>query len=292
VGGADAADTDRLVEIEFAIGQLAGPGQALAEGVEAVGLGLQLAQARGQRIDFALGLGAGGIELRLLGRRLVAQVRHLGEAGRGTDAGAEDDAGRQHDRSGESRTLHGTIGALAPETGEAPARIVDEVVHAFMQGHAMSGSRSSNAPPGPRPKAPTGPRVALEALFTGSAADPIRRALWLDALDQRLRPHLPPSLAAHARLANVNGVQLVFLVDSPVWSARLRLATPELLDAARSVGLEVTQVVVRTATRSPDRGTASPRPALPMSAAAREALEDALSSLREPDPTGAEGDAS
>jgi hypothetical protein len=161
-----------------------------------------------------------------------------------------------------------------------------------MQGHAMSGSHSSNAPSGPRPKAPTGPRVALEALFTGSAADPIRRALWLDALDQRLRPHLPPSLAAHARLANVNGVQLVFLVDSPVWSARLRLATPELLDAARSVGLDVTQVAIRTTTRSPDPGTASPRAALPMSAAAREALDSALSSLREPDSTGSEDDAS
>jgi hypothetical protein len=157
----------------------------------------------------------------------------------------------------------------------------------------MSRSRSSGAPSGsPPPKAPTGPRVALEALFTGSAADPIRRALWLDALDQRLRPHLPPSLAAHARLANVNGVQLVFLVDSPVWSARLRLATPELLDAARSVGLDVTQVVIRTAARSPDPGIASPRAALPMSAAAREALDAALSSLREPGATGSEDDAS
>ena len=157
----------------------------------------------------------------------------------------------------------------------------------------MPGSRSSNAPAGPpRPKAPAGPRVALEALFTGTAADPIRRALWLDALDQRLRPHLPPSLAAHARLANVNGVQLVFLVDSPVWSARLRLATPELLEAARSVGLDVTQVVIRTATRSPDAGSASPRAALPISAAAREALDAALSSLREPGSAGSEGDAS
>jgi len=157
----------------------------------------------------------------------------------------------------------------------------------------MSGSHSSNAPSGPpRPKAPAGPRAALEALFTGTAADPIRRALWLDALDQRLRPHLPPSLAAHARLANVNGVQLVFLVDSPVWSARLRLATPELLDAARSVGLDVTQVVIRTTMRSPGPGTTSPRAALPMSAAAREALDAALSSLRDPDPTGSENDAS
>src|SRR3954449_12219236 len=114
----------------------------------------------------------------------------------------------------------------------------------------MSGSHSSNAPSGPpRPKAPTGPRVALEALFASASADPIRRALWLDALDQRLRPHLPPSLASHARLANVNGEQLVFLVAAPVWHARLRLATSELLAAARSVGLDAKEIVIRTSTR-------------------------------------------
>lgn len=146
----------------------------------------------------------------------------------------------------------------------------------------MSGSRSSKPPD---PKVPKGPRVALEALFTGTAANPIRRALWLDALDQRLRPHLPPSLAAHARLANVDGAKLVFLVDSPVWRARLRLAAPELLDAARSVGLEASEVVVKTSTRSPEPKVASPRPALPMSAAAREALQAALASLVDPDQT-------
>ncbi|HEY9400941.1 MAG TPA: DUF721 domain-containing protein [Luteimonas sp.] len=145
----------------------------------------------------------------------------------------------------------------------------------------MSGSRSSN-PPGP--KAPKGPRDALEALLTGTAVDPIRRALWLDALDQRLRPHLPPSLAAHARLANVNGAQLVFLVDSPVWRARLRLAGPELLVAARSVGLDATEVVIRTTTRSLDPPAPGPRPALPMSAASREALDAALASLSVPVP--------
>jgi Dna[CI] antecedent DciA-like protein len=147
----------------------------------------------------------------------------------------------------------------------------------------MSGSRSSSAPPDP--KAPRGPRVALDALLTGSSADPIRRALWLDALDQRLRPHLPPSLAAHARLANVNGEQLVFLVDSPVWRARLRLATSELLAAARSVGLDATAIVIRTATPTTDHPI-PPRAALPMSAAARDALQAALASLADPAPTG------
>lgn len=113
----------------------------------------------------------------------------------------------------------------------------------------------------------------------GTAADPVRRALWLDALEQRLRPHLPPSLVAHARLANVNGAELVFLVDSPIWRARLRLAAPELLEAARRVGLAVTDVTVKTSTRPPETPAPASRPVKPMSAASRDALEAALASL-------------
>jgi hypothetical protein len=146
----------------------------------------------------------------------------------------------------------------------------------------MSGLRSSGAS---GPKAPKGPRDALDALLAGNSADSLRHALWLDALDQRLRPHLPPSLAAHARLANVNGAKLVFLVDSPVWHARLRLAAPELLEAARRVGLSVTDVVIKTISRPLEAPVANPRPVLPMSASARDALLAALASLADPDET-------
>ncbi|MCR6663499.1 MAG: DUF721 domain-containing protein [Luteimonas sp.] len=93
------------------------------------------------------------------------------------------------------------------------------------------------------------PTQALDALLSGAAADPIRRALWLDELDRLLQPLLPPGLAPHARLANVDGRKLVFLVDSPVWNARLRMASQGLVDAARSVGLDVADVVVRTTSR-------------------------------------------
>jgi hypothetical protein len=120
--------------------------------------------------------------------------------------------------------------------------------------------------------------------LTGPSADPLRRALWLDALDQRLRPHLPPSLVAHARLGNVNGAELVFIVDSPIWRARLRLAAPELLDAARRVGLAVSHVTVKTATHPLQVQPPTPRPPIPMSAAARDALQAALTSLEDPDP--------
>ena len=107
------------------------------------------------------------------------------------------------------------------------------------------------------------PREALEALFAGANADPLRRALWLDALEQRLRPHLPPAIAAHARLANVDGGRLVFLVDSPVWRARLRLASAELLDAARSVGLECDAVVVKATTKPLSADPPAPPPPPP-----------------------------
>lgn len=108
----------------------------------------------------------------------------------------------------------------------------------------------------------------------------MRRALWLDAVDQMLRPYLPPGLAAHARLANIRGDTLVFVVDSPVWHAKLRLAASALVDAARSIGLEVSSVIIKT---TPDLL----RPALPdgsshtpMSATARAELAAALALLR------------
>ena len=137
----------------------------------------------------------------------------------------------------------------------------------------MSDSRSRSSPPVPR--------AALDALLGDAASgDPIRRAMWLDELDHRLSPLLPPSLAAHARLANVDGDRLVYLVDSPVWHARLRLASNELLDAARSLGLDVTRFVVRTAKQTPGAQARRELASMPVSATARKAVRDALVSLR------------
>ncbi|NUO77581.1 MAG: DUF721 domain-containing protein [Lysobacter sp.] len=146
----------------------------------------------------------------------------------------------------------------------------------------MSDSKSK-----PPKRPPSTPRDALEALLAEPAGNPIRRALWLDGLDRRLRPLLPPSLAAHARLANFDNGKLVFVVDAPVWRAKLRLAAPELLDAARSVGLDAAELIVKTTAPAP--ATTRPvRKALPMSAAAQKALADALASLKEPDPSGSD----
>ncbi|GHD74220.1 hypothetical protein GCM10007164_24490 [Luteimonas padinae] len=137
---------------------------------------------------------------------------------------------------------------------------------------------------------PKGPRVALDALAADPAGhSPIRRAMWLDALDRALRPSLPVSLAAHARLANVDGARLVYLVDSPLWNASLRLAAPALLDAARSKGLDVRELRVRTTTQPlfpPARVETAIRP---LSASAPEGLRDALASLRIPKDDSSDG---
>lgn len=114
----------------------------------------------------------------------------------------------------------------------------------------------------------------------------------LDALDHLLRPCLPPSLAAHARLANIKADKLVFLVDSPVWHAKLRLAAPVLLEAARSIGLVVSEVVVKTTLHPlhPPGSHTGHRGVRP-SAAATEGLRAAVAALREPE-TGPDGDPS
>lgn len=126
---------------------------------------------------------------------------------------------------------------------------------------------------------------ALQAALTDAATDPVRRALWLDALEQQLRPCLPPALAPHCRLANVAGKRLVFIVDSPVWNARLRLAAPELINVAQSIGLAVTEVTTKTSLAPLMKP--APDPVVPVSEASRRGLQAALDLLWTPDSAGA-----
>jgi hypothetical protein len=139
----------------------------------------------------------------------------------------------------------------------------------------MSDSKS-------QPRRGSSAQPALQAAMSDAATDPVRRALWLDALEQQLRPCLPPALSPHCRLGNVTGGKLVFIVDSPVWHARLRLASPELINVARSIGLAATEVVARTATTTFPPDVAG-RAVKPMSEAARSALKAALDSLDDSD---------
>ena len=105
--------------------------------------------------------------------------------------------------------------------------------------------------------------------------------MWLDELDRRFHPLLPRTLAPHTRLANYERGRLVFLVDAPVWRAKLRLLAPQLLDSARSLGLDAKEVVVRIRL-DPPAPPAPQRGPLPMSDTARKSLEAALASLKAP----------
>jgi len=127
------------------------------------------------------------------------------------------------------------------------------------------------------------PKPALDAVMADKSGNPLRRALWLDALDRQLRPQLPPPLRSRCRLANVDGEHLVFLVESPVWHAKLRLAEAQLLDAARSIGLKATRVTIKTASPTPTRSPALDNRNGPhaVSAATHKGLRDALAALQD-----------
>ena len=141
----------------------------------------------------------------------------------------------------------------------------------------------------PHPRRASSPQPALQAAMSDAATDPIRRALRLDALEQLLRPCLPPGLSPHCRLGNVTGGKLVFIVDSPVWNAKLRLAAPELINLARSVGFAATDVVAKTTTAPFQRPQRAGLAVKPMSEASRTALKAALAALEDPVSTKSDG---
>ena len=118
-------------------------------------------------------------------------------------------------------------------------------------------------------------------LSTSKALGPlVKRAQWLDALDRRLRQSLPAPLNQHCRLANVREDRLVFLVETPIWKARLRLHTDALLSAAAAAGLPARSLTVKVATMPP--GPPGVTPHKPLSPAASDALRAAASATDDP----------
>jgi len=132
----------------------------------------------------------------------------------------------------------------------------------------------------PAAGAPSAPRPAGQWVAEGDLTAVIARAQWLDAADQRFRRHLPPALAGQVRLANVDRGTMVVVVPSPAWKARLRLETPSLLAAAHAAGLEARAVILKVV---PPTAPLPERPAAPLSAAARLALEAAARSVADPE---------
>lgn len=108
----------------------------------------------------------------------------------------------------------------------------------------------------------------------------VERARWLDALDRLLRQSLPAPLDRHCRLANVREDRLVFLVETPVWKAKLRLHTDVLLDAAAAAGLQVRSLTVKVATMPPVPPGEAPH--TPLSPAASDALRAAAGAIDDP----------
>lgn len=146
--------------------------------------------------------------------------------------------------------------------------------------------------PKSQPRRALAPVAALQAAVSESSGDPLRRAMWLDALEQQLHACLPPPLDRHCRLANVVEGRLVFLVDAPVWHAKLRLNADEIIRLARSIGLDITQVTARISPL-PNAPAIPARHKAPPSAASREALQailDSLDTAAVEDPPASRGD--
>lgn len=111
-------------------------------------------------------------------------------------------------------------------------------------------------------------------------AELIARARWLDELDQNLRRCLPAALASQCRLANVDRENLIFLVNAPIWKAKLRLEADTLLRAAIAAGLQVRTLVVKVAAALPVSSGVTAAP--PLSLAVRESLRTTAQSVEDP----------
>ncbi len=91
----------------------------------------------------------------------------------------------------------------------------------------------------------------------------LRRARDLERVDGLIRQHLGAPLNRHCRLANLTPHTVILHADSPVWSARLRYRTPEILALLRRQlghpGLRQAQVRVRPPMEPPVRAPARPQ---------------------------------
>ena len=122
-------------------------------------------------------------------------------------------------------------------------------------------------------------RTALSAALSSDPGHLVERAMQLHALDRQLRQSLPEPLASHVKLGNLRDDRLVFLVDAPVWKARLRLYADILVDAARAAGIRTSGITVKVATMQPVPPDAAPLS--PLSPSARETLRAAAAATQD-----------
>jgi hypothetical protein len=62
-----------------------------------------------------------------------------------------------------------------------------------------------------------------------------QQAFAIHAIKATLWPSIPSPLQAHCDVANFRGQTLILVADSPVWAARLRHTSPQILHAAREL---------------------------------------------------------
>jgi hypothetical protein len=125
------------------------------------------------------------------------------------------------------------------------------------------------------------PRPALEAAGEGGLGRLVERAKKLAALDEQLRRCLPDSLQPHCRLGNAGAGKLVYFVDAPVWSARLRQHADVLLDAAAAAGLQAGALIVKVS--PPLQSGPDLEAPKPLSQVTRDALRKTAESVADPE---------
>ena len=82
-----------------------------------------------------------------------------------------------------------------------------------------------------------GPREIVKHLAAGhSRLSRIQQqAFAIGAIKVALWPAIPTPMQAHCDVANFRGQTLIIVANSPVWAARLRHISPQILHAAREL---------------------------------------------------------
>jgi hypothetical protein len=93
----------------------------------------------------------------------------------------------------------------------------------------------------------------LNSSDDGELGDIIRHAQDMGELVRLLQQSLPTDSAGSITAANIrDGGELVILVSSPAWAAKLRFEAEDLMAAARKSGMEVKSCTVRVSRTQTD----------------------------------------
>lgn len=108
------------------------------------------------------------------------------------------------------------------------------------------------------------------------------QAQYQERLLARLRVELPEPLACHCIGATLKGSTLSLLVDSPVWNARLRFQSPQLLSRLRGDFPGLANIQVSVARPADTRPRPSPHRSRTRSTQAASIVEQASSDISDP----------